>query len=79
MVCEHNDVSPDGIIKHYGYMKHMAGEVKRDELLEAGVADDFIQRQLTGLAKWIECAEAGLVMWGWFILRKIDQPITAYS
>ena len=32
MTCLHREVDSDGIIKHYGYMKYSAGEVKREEL-----------------------------------------------
>lgn len=70
MTCLFKDVKAEGIIKHYGYMKYCAGETKRQELKDAGVDDAFVEKQLKGLSKWIECAEQGLVLWGWFIFRK---------
>ena len=63
------DVSGQGILRHYGFMRWSASENKTAELLAAGVEQEFIDKQLVGLAKWQESAEAGLVQWGWFVYR----------
>lgn len=65
------EVSSDPIIKHYGMVLYSATELKRDELLGPdGVSPEFLDKQIEGLHKWIECSIEGLVQQGWFIYRK---------
>jgi len=65
------DVSSEPIIKHYGMVLYSATEIKRDELLGPhGVTRDFLDKQIVGLHKWIECGMQGLVQQGWFVYKK---------
>lgn len=65
------EVSSDPIIKHYGMVLYSATELKRDELLGPnGVSAQFLDKQIEGLHKWVECGIEGLVQQGWFVYRK---------
>jgi len=65
------EVSSDPITKHYGMVLYSATELKRDELLGPnGVSPQFLDKQIEGLHKWIECGMEGLVQQGWFIYKK---------
>lgn len=65
------EVSSESIIKHYGMVLYSATELKRDELLGPnGVTKEFLDKQIEGLHKWIQCGSDGLVEQGWFVFRK---------
>ena len=66
-----NEVSSDPITKHYGMVLYSATEIKRDELLGPnGVSAQFLDKQIEGLHKWVECGMEGIVQQGWFIYKK---------
>ena len=57
------EVSSDPIIKHYGMVLYSATELKREELLGPnGVSPQFLDSQIEGLHKWVECGMEGLVL-----------------
>lgn len=65
------EVSSDPIIKHYGMVLYSVTEIKREELLGPnGVTQDFLDKQVVGLHKWVECGIKGLVEQGWFVYKK---------
>lgn len=65
------EVDCEPIIKHYGMVLYSATEIKREELLGPyGVSPEFLDKQIAGLHKWIECATEGLVQQGWFVYKK---------
>jgi len=65
------DVDAAPIIKHYGMILYSATALKRDELLGPdGVSKEFLEKQIAGLWKWVECGAQGLVEQGWFVYRK---------
>lgn len=65
------EVSPEFIVKHFGMVLYSATEIKRDELLGPnGVSQEFVDRQVSGLHKWIQSGIEGLVEQGWFVYRK---------
>ena len=65
------DISSRGILLHYGMVKYCATIKLRDELLAHGnCTEEFVNKQVYGLGRWIENAKAGLVLWGWFVYRK---------
>lgn len=65
------EVSSDPIINHYGMVLFSATELKREELLGPnGVNPQFLDKQIEGLHKWVECGIEGLVQQGWFIYKK---------
>lgn len=56
------EVSADPIINHYGMVLYSATEIKRDELLGPnGVSPEFLEAQIKGLHKWVECGMENLV------------------
>lgn len=48
------DCSATPIIRHYGAMYYNATVVKKDQLLKEGVTEQFLEKQVFGLTKWIE-------------------------
>jgi len=70
------DVSSTPIIRHYGMVKYNATVLKKDELLNAGVTQEFVDKQVFGLGKWIDCGQRGLVQQGWFAYRKGERERT---
>lgn len=49
---------------------------KKEELLAAGVTQEFINKQVSGLEKWIDNGQRGIVQQGWFAYKKCQRERT---
>jgi len=52
-------------------VKYSALVIKKDELLGAeGITQEFYDKQVNGLGKWIDAGEKDIIQWGWFVFKK---------
>ena len=57
--------------RHYGMVKYSALVIKKDELMgEEGITQEFYDKQVNGLGKWIDAGEKDIIQWGWFVFKK---------
>lgn len=44
--------------------------------MKAGVTEEYLQKQVNGLSRWIDVGEKGIVQQGWFVYRKCQKERT---
>lgn len=64
-----SDCSTTPILRHYGAIKYSALN-KKDLLLKEGVSEEFVNKQISGLAHWIDQGKKGNLLQGWFVYKK---------